>query len=129
MEEDDDDDGSEESEDHAGDDSASSMKKAAAAMCVRVGSFSDPASLAGESHFLEHMLFMGSEAFPDENEYDAFLSRHGGGSNAYTDTEATVYYFDVQPSGLEGGLRRFAGFFAKPLCRADAVGREVQAVE
>ena len=105
------------------------MKKAAAAMCVRVGSFSDPASLAGASHFLEHMLFMGSEAFPDENEYDAFLSRHGGGSNAYTDTEATVYYFDVQPSGLEGGLRRFAGFFAKPLCRADAVGREVQAVE
>jgi hypothetical protein len=39
----------------------------------------------GLSHYLEHMLFMGSEAFPDENEYDAFLTKHGGSSNAYTE--------------------------------------------
>lgn len=39
----------------------------------------------GCSHFLEHMLFMGSAAFPDENDYDAFLTRNGGGSNAFTE--------------------------------------------
>jgi hypothetical protein len=60
-------------------------KKAAAAMAVGVGSFSDPREVQGLSHYLEHMLFMGSEAFPDENEYDAFLSKHGGSSNAYTE--------------------------------------------
>jgi hypothetical protein len=54
-------------------------------MVVGVGSFSDPPHLQGLSHLLEHMLFMGSDAFPDENEYDAFLSRHGGSSNAYTE--------------------------------------------
>ena len=54
-------------------------------MAVGVGSFSDPAELQGLSHYLEHMLFMGSQAFPDENAYDAFLSSHGGSSNAYTE--------------------------------------------
>lgn len=39
----------------------------------------------GLSHYLEHMLFMGSERFPDENDYDAFLSAHGGSSNAMTE--------------------------------------------
>ena len=37
------------------------------------------------SHYLEHMLFMGSERFPDENDYDAYLQRHGGSANAYTE--------------------------------------------
>ena len=36
--------------------------------------------LAGLAHFLEHMLFMGSDKYPDENEYSAFLAQHGGGS-------------------------------------------------
>lgn len=41
--------------------------------------------LQGLSHYLEHMLFMGSAKFPDENSYDAFLSAHAGSSNAYTE--------------------------------------------
>ncbi len=40
----------------------------------------------GLSHYLEHMLFMGSEAFPDENAYDAYLNAHSGASNAFTET-------------------------------------------
>ena len=30
---------------------------------------------------------MGSEKYPDENEFDSFVKSHGGGSNAYTDCE------------------------------------------
>jgi hypothetical protein len=41
--------------------------------------------MQGLSHFLEHMLFMGSEKFPDENDYDSFLTHHGGASNAFTE--------------------------------------------
>lgn len=62
-----------------------SRVQAAAALAVGVGSFSDPQQLQGLAHYLEHMLFMGSEKYPDENEYDAFLNKHGGGSNAYTE--------------------------------------------
>lgn len=61
------------------------VKKAAAALSVGVGHFTDPWSLQGLSHYLEHMLFMGSERFPDENDYDAFLTAHGGSSNACTE--------------------------------------------
>lgn len=41
--------------------------------------------MQGLSHYLEHMLFMGSGKYPDENEYDAYLSKHGGSSNAFTE--------------------------------------------
>lgn len=41
-----------------------------------------------------------------------------GSSNAYTDTEDTVYYFDVDSHFLEGALDRFAWFFKAPLFTA-----------
>ncbi|CAM6083277.1 unnamed protein product [Calypogeia fissa] len=104
-------------------------KKAAAAMCVGVGSFSDPQDAQGLAHFLEHMLFMGSSKFPDENEYDFFLSKHGGGSNAFTDTEYTCYHFDVNHNHLKPALDRFSQFFVAPLAKAEAMNREVQAID
>lgn len=48
-------------------------------------SLSAAVSLQGLSHYLEHMLFMGSKKYPNENEYDQYLQQHGGSSNAYTD--------------------------------------------
>lgn len=55
-------------------------------MSVRVGHFSDPWEVPGLAHFCEHMLFLGTEKYPDENSYNSFLSQHGGGSNAFTST-------------------------------------------
>ncbi|XP_048324467.2 nardilysin-like isoform X1 [Ziziphus jujuba] len=108
---------------------AAQTKKAAAAMCVGVGSFSDPFEAQGLAHFLEHMLFMGSTDFPDENEYDSYLSKHGGSSNAYTETEHTCYHFEVKREFLKGALRRFSQFFVSPLVKIEAMEREVLAVD
>ena len=69
--------------------------KAAAALEVRAGHFDDPESMPGLAHFTEHMLFLGTEAYPEEGEYKAFLQRHGGQSNAFTGMEATGYHFSV----------------------------------
>lgn len=33
------------------------------------------------------MVFMGSEKYPDENAFDAFIKKHGGSDNASTDCE------------------------------------------
>ncbi|OIV95653.1 hypothetical protein TanjilG_01447 [Lupinus angustifolius] len=77
----------------------------------------------------EHMLFMGSEEFPDENEYDSYLSKHGGSSNAYTETEHTCYHFEVKPEFLKGALQRFSQFFISPLVKTEAMEREVLAVD
>ena len=43
------------------------------------------------------MLFLGTEKYPKEEEYEDFLGRNGGASNAYTDMEDTNYYFNVSP--------------------------------
>ncbi|GJP46682.1 hypothetical protein CLOM_g5942 [Closterium sp. NIES-68] len=119
-----------EEDDEDDDDQPGAAKKlAAAAMCVGVGSFLDPPDALGLAHFLEHMLFMGSVKFPDENEYDSFLRRHGGGSNAFTETEFTCYHFDVAHKYLHPALDRFAQFFVAPLAKAEAMEREVQAVD
>ena len=41
--------------------------KASAAMDVRVGHLSDPPDIPGLAHFTEHMLFMGTDKYPNEN--------------------------------------------------------------
>nr|XP_004296020.2 PREDICTED: insulin-degrading enzyme-like [Fragaria vesca subsp. vesca] len=104
-------------------------KKAAAAMCVGIGSWSDPMEAQGLAHFLEHMLFMGSTKFPIENEYDSYLSKHGGSSNAYTCAEHTCYFFEVSPEFLKGALTRFSQFFVSPLIKIEPMEREIQAID
>jgi insulysin len=98
--------------------------KSAAALDVNVGHFSD-ADIAGLAHFCEHMLFMGSAEFPGENEYSSYLAENGGHSNAFTSTENTNYYFQVEKSGLKGALERFSKFFISPLFAEGSVDRYV----
>uniref|UniRef100_A0A8C6PDL3 Nardilysin a (N-arginine dibasic convertase) n=1 Tax=Nothobranchius furzeri TaxID=105023 RepID=A0A8C6PDL3_NOTFU len=103
--------------------------QSAAALCVGVGSFSDPSDLPGLAHFLEHMVFMGSEKYPSENGFDAFLKKHGGSDNASTDCERTIFQFDVQRKSFKEALDRWAQFFICPLMIRDAIDREVEAVD
>uniref|UniRef100_A0AAY4A7B4 Nardilysin a (N-arginine dibasic convertase) n=1 Tax=Denticeps clupeoides TaxID=299321 RepID=A0AAY4A7B4_9TELE len=105
------------------------LLQSAAALCVGVGSFSDPGDLPGLAHFLEHMVFMGSEKYPSENGFDAFLKKHGGSDNASTDCERTIFQFDVQRKHFKEALDRWAQFFICPLMIKDAVDREVEAVD
>uniref|UniRef100_A0A674F7P2 Nardilysin convertase n=1 Tax=Salmo trutta TaxID=8032 RepID=A0A674F7P2_SALTR len=104
-------------------------RTSAAALCVGIGSFSDPNDLPGLAHFLEHMVFMGSEKYPSENGFDAFLKKHGGSDNASTDCERTVFQFDVQRKKFREALDRWAQFFICPLMIRDAIDREVEAVD
>ncbi len=102
--------------------------KAAASLDVFVGSASDPKDRAGLAHFLEHMLFLGTEKYPDPDEYQAFISQHGGSRNAYTAKEHTNYFFDIENSALEPMLDRFSQFFSAPLFNPEFVEREKNAV-
>ena len=51
-------------------------EKSGAALDVHVGHFSDPDELPGLAHFLEHMLFLGTKKYPDENSYAEYLQSH-----------------------------------------------------
>eukprot|EP00931_Biecheleriopsis_adriatica_P124663 TRINITY_DN9981_c1_g1_i1.p1 TRINITY_DN9981_c1_g1~~TRINITY_DN9981_c1_g1_i1.p1 ORF type:complete len:1036 (+),score=223.57 TRINITY_DN9981_c1_g1_i1:81-3188(+) len=103
--------------------------RAAAALSVQVGSIFDPKEIPGLAHFCEHMLFLGTEKYPDEGEYNEYLAKNGGSSNAYTAETVTNYYFGVKPEALEGALDRFAEFFLTPLFTESATARELQAVD
>ena len=100
----------------------------AASLAVDVGSLENPDSRLGLAHFLEHMLFLGTEKFPDVDEYSSYLKNNGGFSNAYTTTDHTNYQFQVLPDALEGAIDRFAQFFIGPLFTEEYTAREVNAV-
>ena len=91
-----------------------SADKAAAALDLNAGSADDPHARPGMAHFLEHMLFLGTEKYPDPGEYNRFITEHGGFSNASTSFAHTSYFFEVDAPHLEGALDRFAQFFITP---------------
>ncbi|MCH4810582.1 insulinase family protein [Vreelandella neptunia] len=98
--------------------------KAAASMNVRVGSAQDPDDLQGLAHFLEHMLFLGTEPYPESDGYQRYISNNAGSHNAFTAQQDTNYFFDIEPSALPGALDRFSEFFLSPLFNADHLESE-----
>lgn len=109
-----------------------SSNQAAAAMGVHVGACSDPPEVPGLAHFNEHMLFLGTEQYPKEGSFEQYLTSNGGTSNAFTDSEDTVYYFDIDAdlnSKLAEAFKRFGSFFTTPLFTESATNRELNAIE
>lgn len=104
-------------------------QKAAAALAVNVGHFDDPSDREGLAHYLEHMLFLGTEKYPKVGEFQSFISQHGGSNNAWTGTEHTCFFFDVELDAFENALDRFSQFFTAPLFNEEALDKERQAVE
>ncbi|KAI5642593.1 insulinase (Peptidase family m16) domain-containing protein [Phthorimaea operculella] len=104
-------------------------KLAACALSVGVGSYSDPADIQGLAHFVEHMVFMGSEKYPKENEFDSFVKKKGGSDNASTDCEVTTFYFEIPEKHLPVAMDMFSQFFVSPLMNKEAMQREREAIE
>ena len=95
---------------------------------MNVGSFNDPKHRYGLAHFTEHMLFMGSDKYPDEGAFSDFCTANGGYCNAYTSFESTNYQFQIKYSGLREALDMFADALEHPLLSKDAMDREIEAV-
>ena len=83
--------------------------KAAASMNVAVGSGNDPKDREGLAHFLEHMLFLGTEKFPDESNFDQFCAESAGYSNAWTSLDHTMYHFIVAEKKLREAIKQGGG--------------------
>lgn len=104
-------------------------EKSAAAMAVNVGHFDDPVDREGLAHFLEHLVFLGSEKFPEPGEYQQFIAGNGGSHNAWTGTEHSCFYFDISHDAFTAALERFADMLSAPLFSSDAVDKERHAIE
>lgn len=102
---------------------------AAFALCIGVGSFHDPDRLQGLAHLLEHTLVMGSEKYPNKNDWYCFLSQHEGSASAYTYHESTVFSLEVRQDGLPQALDIFANLLISPLLKKESMDREVETIQ
>lgn len=103
-------------------------EKSAAALSVGVGAFSDPMDFQGMAHYLEHMLFMGSESFPEPDGYMNFAAENGGSSNAYTSSEITNYMITIENTAFPEALHRLSEFFSAPILDPGYIQKEKNAV-
>jgi zinc protease len=69
----------------------------------RVGSRNEELGHTGKSHFLEHMLFKGTERFK-KGEIDLLTLKNGGANNAFTSHDFTAYYFNFASDRWEIAL-------------------------
>lgn len=101
----------------------------AASIAVGAGHLYNPDSKPGLAHYLEHMLFQGTQKYPETGDFKAYLSRHNGDFNAFTKEGETNYFFQISHKAFVGALDRFSDFFKAPLFSEENAGREVSAIQ
>jgi len=79
----------------------SGVRSASLIFYYNVGSRYEPAPIAGVSHFLEHMLFKGTERRPDPMTISEEIESVGGMLNAATGRESTSYWCKVPSTHFE----------------------------
>src|ERR687889_1841221 len=79
------------------------VKSGTLILSYNVGSRYEPAPIAGVSHFLEHMLFKGTERRPDPKQISEEIEGVGGVLNAATSREGTSYWFKAPSSHFAAG--------------------------
>ncbi|MFC0179998.1 pitrilysin [Thorsellia kenyensis] len=97
-------------------------------LALPIGSLDDPSSQQGLAHYLEHMVLMGSEKYPEPSGFSEFLKKFGGMHNASTAAFRTNYFFEIDDSGFEEGLDRLADAIAAPLLDPINADKERNAV-
>ena len=82
----------------------------------------------GTAHFLEHLLFMGSEKYPEQNDYTSYVQSCGGSFNAFTADYMTLYYLELDSSFLKKGVEMLSWFFKKPLLDMKHIKSEMEII-
>ena len=65
----------------------------------RIGSSYEPDGITGVSHVLEHMMFKGTEKYPN-GEFNRIIAENGGKDNAGTGRDYTAYFQTLEKSRL-----------------------------
>ena len=83
----------------------------------RVGSRNEPTGHTGISHWVEHMMFKGTEQFP-VGYLDKAIDREGGIWNAQTSFDYTAYFETLPADRIDLGLRAEADRMANARVRS-----------
>ena len=104
-------------------------RQAAALVQIAAGSHHEPDRWPGLAHLLEHLLFTGSAAFPDDQRLMPWVQGAGGRVNATTLQQRTAFFFEVAAPQLAEGLARLMDMVAAPLFTPVAVQQEVAVID
>ncbi len=105
------------------------LKRSAAALRVAAGSHDVPLAWPGLAHFLEHLLFLGTERFPAGEGLMAYVQGHGGQVNASTRERTTDYFFELPTKAFSAGLERLSDMLAQPRMKPDDQLREREVLQ
>lgn len=94
---------------------------------VRVGSAKESKPEQGLSHFVEHLVFKGSEGLKD-GEIAERIEGAGGVLNAYTSFDQTVYYVTVPKASLDLAIETLSQLVLRPLFHEPEVNSEREVV-
>ena len=94
---------------------------------VGVGSRDEPEAIGGVSHFLEHLLFKGTDT-RSAQELSRDVDRRGGDFNAFTSREYTAYYCRLPARHAEFGVQLLGDVLTRPALRDDDVQAERQVI-
>lgn len=94
----------------------------------RVGSSYEHDGITGVSHALEHMMFQGTEEYPD-GEFSRIIAENGGNENAFTGKDYTAYFQMLERSRLEVSLRLEADRMRNLLLSEQEFSKEIEVVK
>ena len=103
-------------------------RSVAVSFYVGAGSRYETAEISGLSHFLEHMLFKGTERRPTAQQISEAVDAVGGVLNAGTDRELTVYYAKVAAPHFAIALDLLTDMIRRPLMAAGEIEKERRVV-
>ena len=101
-----------------------SLKSVTVLALVNAGSRYEPARWWGISHFLEHMVFKGTEKYPDAQTLSAAVDAVGAKFNAFTSKEYTGYYVKAASKHLPLALDVVSDMLLTPRLRQKDIDRE-----
>src|SRR3712207_5721583 len=90
----------------------------AAGLFVKTGSRDESSDVNGVSHFLEHMMFKGSDKYTWED-VNRIFDEIGARYNAFTSQEMTAYYANVLPEFTEKALEHLSHLLRPAIRKAD----------
>jgi predicted Zn-dependent peptidase len=91
------------------------LQTATASFFVRVGSRYEDSRTNGLSHFLEHMLYRGTETHPQAHELNLAIERLGGTLDAATHVDFTSYDLTLPSETIVDGVGMLAEVLRQPL--------------
>ena len=103
------------------------LRSVAVGFWVGSGSRDEPDPIAGASHFLEHLLFKGTET-RQAHEIAEAVESVGGDMNAFTGQELTSYYVRVPDRHLPLALEILSDIVWSPALRPDEIESERQVI-